>query len=515
MNRLSGFMPDISPDQLPVDAASYAVNVREDLNGWKKSDGLRDTFLEPGNERAHIFFFSPAEEDDRWFVAGSNKIIYYQGKSKLDATRASGDYATAGTWNWKGMDFNGVIIFNNAVDKLQYFQDTGTFTDVPELDDKVRFRGIAKYKAYMFGLGVDSGKGFNDNEIYWSHPADPGTLPASWDFADPAIDAGKTFLPSPGYVVDALELGETFFIYKSDSTWTCRFIGGQYVFAFDEKWASQGILAQGCVTEFEGKHFVVTQTDIVVHNGVSTQSAANRRVKEFFFDDISREFFQRTFVVKRPDTHEIFIFYPSQDSVDGSADKALVWDWVNGSWELRVMANVTHAAVGNGLPETVTGWDLAATSWERAGSWRLVDDTRVFSPSMYLGIADRDNIATVSVDGLLFGKPIKSVWERQDITLGRLSRDGVVSQNYENYKTISEITFDVSTTESFKVFLGTRDYLNDTIYWEDYGEFEPGQRRTLDLILTTGFLSIRIETEAPAIELRNLHVEFEIGGEII
>jgi hypothetical protein len=515
MNRLSGFMPDISPDQLPPDASSYSENMKEELNGWQKSDGLKETFLEPGNEKNYLFFFSPAEGDDRWFIAGSTGIVYYQGKNKLEATRDTGAYSAAGQFNWKGLDFNGIICFNNAVDKLQYFQDKGKFADVTELDVMVRFRNIAKYKAYMFGLGVDSGEGFNDDEIYWSHPADPGTLPASWDFANPAVDAGKTYLPSTGYVVDALELGETFFIYKNDSTWTCRFIGGQFVFSFNEKWSSQGCLAQGCVTEFEGNHFVVTQTDIVVHNGVSSNSVAHRKVKEFFFNDISREFFDRAFVVKRPDTHEIFVFYPSVDSADGSIDKALVWDWVNKDWELRLMPNITQASVGSALPETTSSWDLADTIWDREGSWRLEGDSRVFAPAMYLGMRDRDNIGTISTAGLLFGQPLKAVWERKDITLGRMTRDGVVVQNYENYKTISEITFDVETTENFQVFIGTRDYLNDSVIWEDYGTFEPGQRRTLDLILTTGFLSIRLETEASALRLRNLHIEFEVGGEII
>lgn len=515
MNRLSGFMPDISPDQLPPDATSYSENLKEGLTGWEKSDGLMDTFLEPGNEKNYLFFFSPAAGDDRWFIAGANSIIFYQGKNRVDATRESRPYTSAGRFGWKGFDFNGVVVFNNGVDKTQYYGDKGKFIDLPELDDKVRFRGLASYKNYLFGLGVDSGEGFDDNELYWSHPADPGFLPISWDFANPAMDSGKTNLPSAGYLVDALELGSMFFIYKNDSTWLCRFIGGQFVFSFEEKWSSQGILTQGCVAEFEGKHFVVTQTDIIVHNGVSSQSVANTKVKELFFDDISREFYQRAFVVKRPDTNEMFVFYPSWESPDGTIDRALVWDWINNNWENRTIANLNHAAVGNALPEVTTAWDLAETSWEREGGWSRVDDTKVFAPAMYLGFTDKDKLSVVSTDGLMYGKAFKSVWERKDITLGPRTRDGVVIQNYQNYKTISSIIFDVETVESFQVFLGTRDYLNDEVVWEDYGTFEPNDRRTLDLIITTAFLSIRIETTASALKLRNLHIEFEMDGEVI
>lgn len=514
MNRLSGFMPDISPDQLPPDASSLSMNFKEDIDGWSKSDGYKETHLEPGNEKTHMAFWSPAEGDDRWFIAGKNTIVFYQGNVKTDATRESGQYNNAGEWFWNSLDFNGLMCFNNGVDNPQYFKDTGKFDNFPALADKVRFRNIRKYKAYMFGLGVDMGTGYNDNEIYWSHPADPGTLPANWDFADPASDAGKTFLPSAGYVVDALELGETLFIYKSDSTWSCRFIGGQFVFSFDKKWSSSGILTNNCVTEFEGQHFVVTQTDIIVHNGVTMRSIADKRVKKFFFNDISREHFQRAFVVKRPDTNEIYVYYPSRDAVDGYMDSVLIYHWINNNWEYRKIPNLTSAAYGNALPETVDAWDLTEGPWEREGTWRLGEDAKIFAPTLYQAYHNVDKLQVPSADGLGNNLPIPARWERQDITLGPTTRDGVVIQNYENYKTIAAITFDVETSENFKVYLGTRDYLNDSIVWEDYGEFTPYEQRTLDLILTTGFLSIRLETNAANLQLRNLHIEFEIGGEI-
>ncbi|ATB52655.1 putative partical protein [Vibrio phage vB_VspS_VS-ABTNL-3] len=515
MGGLSGLVADIAPDQLQPDGASYSENVKAVTDGWAKSDGYTSTSLTPGNEMTHLFFYSPTDGDDRWFVAGDTTIKYYRGALLTDATRDADPYNKAGSWRWSFTDFNGVLVANNSVDEPQSFNiTTNKFQDITELDSKVRFRTLVKFKSYLFGLGVDSGQGYNDSEVYWSHPADPGFLPANWDFADPASDSGKNTLPSSGYLLDALELGNSLIIYKSDSTWICRFAGGQFVFSFEPKWDSQGLLARGCVTQFEGKHFVVTQTDIMVHNGVSSKSVADRRVKKFFFDNLSRENFQRTFVVKRPDTNEIYIFYPSRDSAEGYLDSALIYHWVNDNWEFRKLPELTSAAFGTAIPEGVKDWDSQTGPWEQEGTWQLGEDGRIFAPTLYMAMKDKNEIQVPSYSGLDNDQPIQGIWERRDIVLGPVSRDGVVGQNYENYKTISALTFDVTTTEPFRVWLGFRDRLTESIIWEDFGDFDPTLGRTLDLIETTAFLSIRLVTNASGFILRNLHIEFEIGGEV-
>lgn len=515
MGGLSGLIADIAPDQVQPDGASFSENVKAVTDGWVKSDGYTSTKLTPGNEKTFLFYYSPTDGDDRWFVAGESTIKYYRGALLTDATRDADPYAAAGAYRWSFTDFNGVLVANNSVDEPQYFNTTeNKFQDISELDAKVRFRTLVKFKAYLFGLGVDSGPGYNDSEVYWSHPADPGFLPADWDFTNPASDAGKNTLPSSGYLLDALELGNTLFIYKSDSTWMCRFVGGQFVFSFEPKWDSQGLLARGCVTQFEGKHFVVTQTDIMVHNGVSSDSVADRRVKKFFFDNLSRENFQRTFVVKRPDTNEIYVFFPSRDSLEGYIDSALIYNWVNNNWEYRRFPDLTSAAFGTAIPEAVRNWDTTEGPWEQEGTWQLGEDGRIFAPTLYMAMHGKDEIQIPSYSGLDNNQPITGIWERKDIVLGPVSRDGVVGQNYENYKTISSITFDVTSTEPFRVWLGFRDRLTENIIWEDFGDFDPKLGRVLDMIETTAFLSIRLVTQASGFKLRNLHIEFEIGGEV-
>lgn len=514
MNASSGFMPDGAPAELPADAASYTESMRQTKDHWEKGDGYKETIFNPGIEKGYLYFWSQEVGVEYWFIAGSAKIISYRGKTKADVTRESGDYLPGGLWRWSFVNFNGVVVANNSVDSPQYFGTNNKFADMPALKSEVRFRTVCKFKNFLIGIGVDEGPGFNDDEVYWSHPADPGTLPANWDYANPATDSGKFALTSPGYLLDALELGNVLFIYKSDTVWTARIIGGSYVLGFEEKWPGLGLLAQGCVAEFLGNHFIVTRSDIVVHNGNTHRSIAEGKVKNFFFDNLSRKYYDRSFVVKRPEKEEIHIYYPSRES-KGYIDRVLIWNWSNNNWEFRKVPNVTHAAVGNAISENAETWNSVNTSWERDGSWFLGEDQRVFAPALYIGSNDTDNIVTYSYDGLVLGSPLEARWERVDLVLGPLTRDGVVVQNYKNYKTVSSMTFDVESTDTFQVFIGTRDYLNEAVTWEDFGTFNPEERTELNMLLTAGFFSLRIVTKSPKFILRNLHIEFELSGVIV
>ena len=62
------------------------------------------------------------------------------------------------------------------------------------------------------------------NMVKWSHQADPGTVPASWDETDPALDAGeKTLSDSPGDNITGMQLGEDFIVYKYETCHVMRY----------------------------------------------------------------------------------------------------------------------------------------------------------------------------------------------------------------------------------------------------------------------------------------------------
>jgi len=510
---LDGFQPDKAPDTLAVGAVSGGYNLRPTRFGWEKSDGFRESSIEPGNTRNHLSFWSPNRGDIRWFIAGESSIKMASGGTITDVSRVGG-YTAAGKSLWDSLNFNGVPILNNVVDRPQFFTEGASFGDLTGIDAGVRFRCLGKFKSYLIGLAPDFGAGFQDDSVWWSHPADPGTIPPNWDYADPASDSGIAQLPSPGYIVTELELGDTGIIYKSDSIWLMQFIGGQFIFKFTLKFDGQGILNKNCVTDFEGRHFVVTQSDMIVHDGYQLQSVAEGRVKEYFLADVDSDKFGNVFVVKNPSTTEILVFYPSKDATTDYCDKCLVWNWRDNTWTTLLVPNVKHASYGYEITGVDITWETYATSWARRGSWKTPEDLRQFAPVLHYATEDFSKILAASGNSLVVNEPLVAVWERLDMILGGISRDGVPYQDYEREKVVRELVFDVDTADEFDVYIGTKGSLDDAVEWELAGTINPVVDRRLHLLYTTAFLSVRIVSTAPYFRLRNIAVVFELAGEV-
>ena len=82
---------------------------------------------------------------------------------------------------------------------------------------------IRSYNHYLIALNITgpltSGSSVvynNPNMVWWSNLALPGALPVSWDYGNANYDSGQQILgDSDGYLVDGLQLGNNFIIYKT------------------------------------------------------------------------------------------------------------------------------------------------------------------------------------------------------------------------------------------------------------------------------------------------------------
>lgn len=252
-----------------------------------------------------------------------------------------------------GGNLNGVLIYNNPVDGLFYWDQsvTGrlrTFPATTYVSDFAR-----PFKNYIFqGAPTISGTKYR-HQIGWSAAAAPGSVPTSFIASD-TNDAGETDLPSDGECVDALQWGEDLIIYKRDVRFRARFIGGNYVFDFQlisGNSKDDGLLAIGCAANTpKGQVFITDGLDIRIHAGGQSQSICYGRMLNTFRAAIDPTYRKRAFVEANPYTKEVWICFP--ESGQTTCTSAYVWNWEDDTWAIRALSGVTCSAAGE-LPTTI------------------------------------------------------------------------------------------------------------------------------------------------------------------
>lgn len=287
-----GVNRDLSSHELPLNAWTDALNVRFlDGMAWQFY-GHGEVFAGAPVVPYHVLPVN-AGGVRYWVYAGLGKIYAVTGNGSsvvhTNLTRSSGGDYTGAANAWTSTLLSGIPILNpgNAVDVPQRWNldiASGKFTALDNWPASTYCKVMRAYKNYLVALNVTKGTTPYPYMVKWSHPADPGAVPISWDETDATKDAGETDL-ADGYdpIVDGLALRDSLMIYKEASTWRMDFTGGPYVHKFQKVLGTSGLLSRNCVVEVDGWHFCLTGSDVVIHDGQATQSVLDKQTRRFLF----------------------------------------------------------------------------------------------------------------------------------------------------------------------------------------------------------------------------------------
>ena len=276
-----------------------------------------------------------------------------------DVTKAGGyntrDFGDSGQWTGEALNNN--IIVTNYMDPPQQW-DSSTIDPTADLENWMSSRwtckSIRNFRSYLIALNLreystdvagSAIAGTYPHRVKWSHPAIPGALPVTWDETDPTKDAGEYDLPGTDIIVDGGTLRDLFVIYKERSTWSMQYIGGQNIFRFTQLFSEHGALTTNCWAELEGQHVVLTSSDLIIHGGSNPKSLLDGRIRRWLFDNIDRDNMMNCFVTKAWFFNEIWACFPSLES-DGTPDRAVVYNWKQGTVSVRELPGFTGAALG-------------------------------------------------------------------------------------------------------------------------------------------------------------------------
>jgi len=399
-----GVIVDTPPYVVPPEAFTTGLNVRVIDNGIERMLGWDPVFGAPGVPPRFLMPISD-EANTFWLYAGvggasgAGEIWVWNGITHTDLTGAV--YAAAPTPDWNGTLSSGFAIINNGSDPPQYWHqslDIGlNMAPLPAWPAGMRAKVVRAFGPYLVAINIDktTPAGSHPHMVKWSHGADPGTLPNSWNEADPTKDAGEWELPDvgAGILMDALPLSETMYLYKESSVWKMRYIGGRFIFDFGKSaWLpTTGILGPRCVclTGDGTRQVWASQDDILWHDGNRVRSILTEKRRRQLFNSIDTVSYRNSFIFTNPFYGEIWFCYPSQGFEQ--PNRAIVMNYMRGGdqWPVTDADGITfqHASVGPIAQASNEIWDFPSDGggviWDfDDGPWEQIARRRVILASM-------------------------------------------------------------------------------------------------------------------------------------
>jgi hypothetical protein len=493
-----GVIADPQPQELANSAISDALNIRFRDGSAERITGDIQVFTAPAVTPYYVQLYSTV--DKRYAIhAGLAAVYADDGTTRTDIT---GTAPTGAIGNrWTGGVLNGVLILNNGVDKPMYWGgDTAlNLATLPAWTANWKCAVMRPFKNYLVGLDWTKGASRYPQMVKWSSAADPGTTPASWNEADPAVDAGELDLAeTPGTMVDALPLGDALIIYKSDSMYAMTYIGGQYIWQFRRLPGEAGMLAKGCACITPQGHLVLTAGDLVLHTGTGVQSVISGKMRRWLFNSMDSTAYAASFLVSNPAFSEAWVCFPPTGS--SVCTRALIWNWVDNTFTIRELSNVTYGCSGQFDYASDQTWAADTNDWSSdATTWSQSD--------MPLSTA---KVLLCSTTPLLISMDTGSDFHGTSFTAS-IERTGLAFDAPDRVKTIRAVfpRVDGTTGQTIYVQIGASMDVEGSITWSDAVPYVIGTTYRVDSFATGRFLAYRVYSTA-SINWRIRSMDFDI-----
>lgn len=326
-----------------------------------------------------------------WVYGGNNSagtagfLAVTDGTTDYDITPAGG-LSVSAKGDWTGGVLNGIPVINNSVDDPMYWAlDTGTAAlTLPDWPANTKCKVLRPFKFHLLAMNITQSSVDYPDWVLHSDAADQGDVPQSWT-AGPSTQAGSFSISTvAGGIVDGAELRDVFMVYKSGSSAIIQYTGSAFFFSTRRTFISTGALASDCAQEYHGWHYVITNGDIIRHNGQQVESLVDGSLRNWVFDQIAGEA-EAAHVAIDHSAKQVWFNFPK----DGATycNLSLVWDLNSQSMGVvNHPAEFSHMARGV-LPDlgTTLQWSNQSDTWiDRMDVWNEqqfnpTNDTLFFS----------------------------------------------------------------------------------------------------------------------------------------
>jgi len=505
-----GMIQDQSTNEMDIRAFTIVENARIQDGSIERILGHQPALQPPpGTEDPLWTIYAPLQQDNYWIWGSVDKIwAYASGGDHVDITRTSAPY-NAGPRTWNGGIFNGIFFCNNGADIPQVWLNPAPDTplvDLPNWESTVRAKYMNCYKHYLVCLNVTKGATVYPQMVKWSHIADAGSIPTSWDETDPTKDAGEFPLAeTPGVLMGQMTMRDANILYKDDSVYAMTLSGGTSIFRFQRILKEGGLLCPYGMQKFNlqgEKHIVLSSDDVFIHDGVNATAILQKRMRKWLFSNMDVSNYQNAFIIVFKAKSEAWICFPSNGSF--YCDTALIYNYRNQSLTIRDLPAISYADTG--VVDDIAGsgatqiwnndydiWDTDKTSWGERTYNPASDKILMAKPGV-----KRQFYAADSTD-MFDGVPFTTTIERDGITIVGQDRQGNPIQDSSVVKLLTYIFPRIETEAdlNFQYYVGTQDKREDPISWEGPFDFDPQNDRHVCPLVSGKILSVKVLVTDP------------------
>jgi len=164
----------------------------------------------------------------------------------------------------------------------------------------------------------------------------------------------------------------------------------------------RGLLSSNCWANADDKVYGIDARDVWVFDGTNFTGIGNQRIKNWLFDQLSPQYFDRVYMQTNTEKNQIEIYYPDSSAIDGVPNKMLSYRYDLDVWNSpREVSNATMSCESPVYVYT--------SSWSPNFGSRTV----VYARGVYGSKLIQTNIGYSHNDG----SPIHSYFRRDNIKL--------------------------------------------------------------------------------------------------
>jgi len=427
-----------------------------------------------------------------WFVAGDTDVYLYDGTSYVQVNQTIPNSPLQRRWSG---------VFDGEIPYLNHYQDAPQYADFtdpsylvsPTLKDVIydpngtlgvdqtfrdlnyRVRVLRAHKGYLFAGGLNKAGTEQGSLLAWDGATASNTPSSNW-VAGPTslagefdcIDSGRS-----GRIVDMLPLRDDLIVYKENSAWIARPTGGTApAWGLKKLIGVEGIIAQDCVVEEKGVHYVWGPEDIYMHQGQNAVSIIDDRVRKSFVGQVDPVNYENCYCVKQVERKEIWFCVVLQGFTYPS--RMLVYNYKDETYYVSDIPECAFITTGVRAEASLT-WDDATMTWDQADfAWNQRNYSALDKAVIGVQATDKDllqfDLGTTrylnSTDQAYFTR-----FERIGLPLG-----GMKTRNMT-----TEFVISASGTGTIQIYAGTQDRPGGSIDWIGPRQFDVSADRRVKL----------------------------------